>query len=182
MPDAHSNALDAVTTTRMRGARLCESHFEHLLTLYQDPKVMATLGGVQTETQIRAGFDANIAHWDAHGYGLWAFFDPTSGAFVGRGGLRNLMQDGANEIEIAYAVPANSWGQGHATEIAALSAKVAFEQLGISNVVAFTLPDNVASRKVMEKLHMTYERDIIHADMPHVLYRLTQEAYRLARL
>ena len=172
------DSLDVVSTPRMRGERLVEAHFPHLLALYRDPKVMATLGGVQTEAQIRVGFDANLAHWDKHGYGLWAFFDLDDGSFMGRGGLRSLMQDGVNEFEIAYAVPANKWGKGIATEIAALSAKVAFEQLGLGNVVAFTLPDNVASRKVMEKLHMTYERDIIHADMPHVLYRLTEEAYR----
>ena len=44
----------------------------------------------------------------------------------------------------------------------------------MKSVVAFTLPDNTASRRVMEKLGMTYERDIVHADLPHVLYRSTR--------
>lgn len=173
MGDLPPLSFDVVTTSRMRGERLAEAHIPLLLALYQDPQVMATLGGVQSETQIRTGFESNLTHWDEHGYGLWAFFDHADGAFVGRGGLRNLVQDGENEIEIAYAIPKNKWGQGYATEIAALSAQVAFEQLGMSNVVAFTLPDNAPSRRVMEKMHMAYERDIIHADLPHVLYRLT---------
>jgi RimJ/RimL family protein N-acetyltransferase len=37
--------------------------------------------------------------------------------------------------------------------------------------VAVTLTTNTASRRVMEKLGMNYERDIEHAGLPHVLYR-----------
>ena len=48
---------------------------------------------------------------------------------------------------------------------------VAFGRLGLADVVAFTLPDNIASRRVMEKSGFRYERDIVWAEMPHVLYR-----------
>ncbi|GJM24486.1 MAG: hypothetical protein DHS20C16_09010 [Phycisphaerae bacterium] len=172
-----SQSIDTLTTKRMRAERIAEPHFAHLVALYQDREVMATLGGVQSVTQIRKGFEQNVAHWDEHGFGLWCFFDLETGRFAGRGGLRKLIQDGELEIEIAYAIPASHWGQNRATEIAAASAEIAFNQLSMENVVAFTLPDNRASRRVMEKLHMTYERDIIHADMPHVLYRVTREHY-----
>jgi [ribosomal protein S5]-alanine N-acetyltransferase len=40
--------------------------------------------------------------------------------------------------------------------------------------VAFTLPDNVASRRVMEKVGFRYEREVEHVDLPHVLYRLRE--------
>jgi len=39
------------------------------------------------------------------------------------------------------------------------------------DVVSFTLPDNLTSRRVMEKLGFTFERDTRHAGLPHVLYR-----------
>jgi RimJ/RimL family protein N-acetyltransferase len=48
---------------------------------------------------------------------------------------------------------------------------VAFEQLELLSIVAFTLPDNVASRRVMDKAGFEYERDIMHAGLAHVLYR-----------
>ncbi len=170
--------IETLITKRMRAERIAEQHFAHLVALYQDPKVMATLGGVQTESQIRDGFEQNVAHWNENGFGLWCYFDLETNEFVGRGGLRKLMQDGETEIEIAYAIPASHWGQARATEIAAHAADIAFNTFDMPNVVAFTLPDNKASRRVMEKLHMTYERDIIHADMPHVLYRITREQYQ----
>ena len=40
-----------------------------------------------------------------------------------------------------------------------------------TEIVAFTRPDNVASRRVMEKADFVYERDVLHVGLPHVLYR-----------
>jgi RimJ/RimL family protein N-acetyltransferase len=42
--------------------------------------------------------------------------------------------------------------------------------------VAFTLPTNTGSRRVMEKLGFHYEREISRAGLAHVLYRLTNNA------
>jgi RimJ/RimL family protein N-acetyltransferase len=47
----------------------------------------------------------------------------------------------------------------------------AFGPVGVDELIAFTLPNNVASRRVMEKTGFVYERDIVHALLPHVLYR-----------
>jgi RimJ/RimL family protein N-acetyltransferase len=64
-----------------------------------------------------------------------------------------------------------SWGQGLATELGAASIEIAFGPLGLVDVVSFTLPGNVASRRVMEKLGFAFERETIYAGLPHVLYR-----------
>jgi RimJ/RimL family protein N-acetyltransferase len=50
--------------------------------------------------------------------------------------------------------------------------RVAFDVLELEDVVSYTTDANAASRAVMEKLGMRYERDIEHAGLPHVLYRL----------
>ncbi len=57
--------------------------------------------------------------------------------------------------------------------MAAASLEVGLERLGLEDVVAFTLTANKASRRVMEKVGMRYERDITHAGLPHVLFRVT---------
>ena len=46
--------------------------------------------------------------------------------------------------------------------------------MGLEEIIAFTLPDNVGSRRVMEKSGFTYERDIVHAGVPHLLFRVRQ--------
>lgn len=93
-----------------------------------------------------------------------------SGAFVGRAGLRRIVLDGAAEIELAYALMAEFWGRGLATEIGQTLLAEA-RRRGLTDIVAFTLTTNAASRRVMEKLGMRYERDIVHVGLPHALYR-----------
>jgi ribosomal-protein-alanine N-acetyltransferase len=93
------------------------------------------------------------------------------GRFVGRGGLRHLTLGGVPEVEINYALTADCWGRGLATEMATAFLDVAFRRLALSDVVAFTLPTNHGSRRVMEKLGFSYEREIIYTGLPHVLYR-----------
>jgi [ribosomal protein S5]-alanine N-acetyltransferase len=56
--------------------------------------------------------------------------------------------------------------------MASAVAAVARDRLLFRELVAFTLPENVASRRVMEKVGFTYERDIEWAALRHVLYRL----------
>jgi ribosomal-protein-alanine N-acetyltransferase len=56
---------------------------------------------------------------------------------------------------------------------------IAFEHLGMMDIVAFTLTTNMASRSVMEKVGCTFERDIVHAGARMVLYRIKREEYSL---
>lgn len=56
--------------------------------------------------------------------------------------------------------------------------ELGFEHLELPSLVAFTLPTNVRSRRVMEKLGFTFERDIVWSEQPHVLYRLSREEWR----
>ena len=89
---------------------------------------------------------------------------------VGRGGLQYTYTAGLHDVEAAWAIVPERWGQGLATELALACVEVGFEQLGLRQIVAFTLPDNVASRRVMEKAGFEYERDIVHVGLAHVLY------------
>ena len=72
---------------------------------------------------------------------------------------------------MGWAVVPGRWGQGIGTAIAQHSVEEAFGEHGLGDVVALTLPHNVASRRVMEKAAFAYERDVMHAGMAHVLYR-----------
>jgi RimJ/RimL family protein N-acetyltransferase len=115
-------------------------------------------------------------HWDRFGFGLWLLRDRDSGEMVGRGGLQHTFVGGRAEIEAGWAIVPERWGQGLATELAFTSLDVAFGELRFADVIAFALPDNGASIRVMEKTGFTYERDIVHAGLPHVLYRCARDA------
>jgi RimJ/RimL family protein N-acetyltransferase len=116
-----------------------------------------------------AWLDADVAHWAEYGFGPWLVF--SDGEFVGRVGVRWTQVEGVPEVELAWAVVPRWWGRGLATEAARAGVELARER-GIEKLVAMTLPTNVASRRVMEKVGMRYYGDIVHAGLPHVLYEL----------
>jgi RimJ/RimL family protein N-acetyltransferase len=140
----------------------------------RDARVMATLGGVQTDSQVRDFLQRALDHWDRYGYGVWILTSKSTGAFVGRALLRNVNIERNDEIELGYAVMPEFWKRGLATEVSQAILKIAFENLHLAGVIAFTLPTNHASRRVMEKLGMKFERNITWSNQPHVLYRITR--------
>src|SRR5262245_8008843 len=109
--------IDAFRTERLLASRITVDDFEDLSRMYQDPAVMATLFGVRTPEETHQYLQSNIDHWTRHGYGLWSMRDPATHRFIGRGGLRNLQVDGVSEVEVSYAVCAEFWRQGFATEM-----------------------------------------------------------------
>jgi len=173
------NALEQRRTERLLLNRMRPADFDDLARMYCDERVMATLGGVllsEEETRRRLGL--LLAHWDEHGFGWWVLRDAATGQFVGRGGLRYYVLDGRTEVEVGYGLMPEYWGKGLATELARESVRVGFTVLRVPELVSFTLPDNRGSRRVMEKAGFRYERDIVHADLPHVLYRLTAAEWK----
>jgi [ribosomal protein S5]-alanine N-acetyltransferase len=131
-----------------------------------------SLGGARTLEQVRSMLVHDVAHWKRHRFGAWLVRDRDTRAVVGRVGLEWTHVGGEDAVEVAWAVASDRWGEGLATEAARAAVKVAFGDVGLREVVSFTLPDNVASRRVMERLGFSYERDVEHAGLPHVLYRL----------
>ncbi|HVU51682.1 MAG TPA: GNAT family N-acetyltransferase [Polyangia bacterium] len=123
------------------------------------------------------------AHFARHRFGLWAVEVPGVAPFVGCVGLAvpAFRAPFTPCIEIAWRLARASWGQGYATEAARVVTVFAFETLRLPELVSFTVPGNVASRRVMEKLGMTRDpsEDFEHPGLPaghplrrHVLYRL----------
>ncbi|RCJ17771.1 acetyltransferase [Nostoc minutum NIES-26] len=165
-----------LSTPRLIGDRLRTEHLDWLCIMHQDPKVMATLAGVRSNEQTKLFLQENLTHWERYRFGLWMFRDKIDNRFVGRGGLRNIHIAGNDEVELAYSLMAEFWGKGLATEMGKAILKVGFQQIGLPEIVCFTMTTNFASQRVMQKLGFQYERDIVHADLPHVFYRLKAPA------
>ncbi len=84
-------------------------------------------------------------------------------------------------VEIGWRLAFDSWGRGLATEGARAVIRYAIEDLSLDSLVSFTVPENLRSRSVMEKIGMTHDPrdDFDHPNLPkghplrrHVLYRL----------
>jgi len=170
--EVDTNIISYYNTDHILSNKISIEHLLELLTMHADVRVMATLGGVRDEQSTRDFLARQLDHWKQYGYGLWMLHDAHDGRFVGRAGIRHITIDYRDEVEIAYALMSEFWGRGLATEVGHKLVAIAFEYLGLPDLIAFTTPDNHASRRVMAKLGLAYERDFLWADSPHVLYRL----------
>jgi RimJ/RimL family protein N-acetyltransferase len=123
------------------------------------------------------------AHFDQHGFGLWAVEIPGVTPFAGFAGLSTPRFEAPFQpcVEVGWRLAAEYWGRGYATEGARAALNHGFETLGLGEIVSFTVPANTRSRRVMEKLGMTYDPrdDFDHPLLPeghplrrHVLYRI----------
>jgi RimJ/RimL family protein N-acetyltransferase len=97
--------------------------------------------------------------------------DPGSGTLIGRAGLRHILVEQTEEVELAYALLPEWWGRGLGTTAARGCVTIAREWIGLPSVVALVLPDNRRSRRVLAKAALLHERDVIHTGRPHLLYR-----------
>ena len=116
-------------------------------------------------------------------YGLWAVEVKNETPFIGFVGLhfQDFEAPFTPCIEIGWRLAHQYWRKGYAYEAASKVVSYAFESLKLEELVAFTLPSNTSSRRLMEKLGMTYDpKDDFensklpegHPMRPHVLYRL----------
>jgi RimJ/RimL family protein N-acetyltransferase len=160
-----------LTTDRLVGAPVSIRDTDDVAALWSDDRVTATLGGTRSRDLVEQVVARWIAHFDEHGWGPYTWRDRATGAFVGWCGLQWTTIAGERAIELLYAIDADRWGQGLTTEASAEILRRADGTWSIEELVAFTLVTNKASQRVMEKSGFVYERDLEHANLPHVLYR-----------
>lgn len=122
-------------------------------------------------------------HWQSEGFGQWVVELPGAALFIGVVGLNRVrwMLPFTPAVEVAWRLARPYWGKGYATEAARASLDDGLGRLGLSEIVAYTVADNHASWRVMERLGMSRDpaEDFDHPSRPeghphrrHILYRL----------
>jgi RimJ/RimL family protein N-acetyltransferase len=172
-----------IHTDRLLLRRWTEADLEPFAELNADPRVTEFLPTPLTREQSDALVARVEAHFDQHGFGLWAVEIPGVAPFAGFIGLYTPRFEAhfTPSIEIGWRLSAEHWGRGYATEGARAAIAFGFEEAGLREIVSFTVPANIRSRHVMEKIGMTYNPadDFDHPSLPeghplrrHVLYRI----------
>jgi ribosomal-protein-alanine N-acetyltransferase len=112
--------------------------------------------GPDAEADARERIAAFVRHWDERGYGTYAVVEKASGRPIGHHGLRFLSEFG--ETEALWTLDPAVHGRGYATEAGRAVVAHAFAGVGLARLIAITTADNLASRRVMEKLGFSYEK------------------------
>ena len=166
---------DEIRTERLLLRRWRDADREPFAALNASPVVMEHFPAPLTRAESDGFVDRVEAHFDEHGYGLWAV--EVGGAFAGFTGLswaQGLPFSPA--LEVGWRLDDRFWGQGYATEAARAALEVGLEVH--DSVVSFTALVNERSWRVMERLGMRREGQFDHPRVPegsplvrHYLYR-----------
>jgi RimJ/RimL family protein N-acetyltransferase len=165
-------------TPRLRLRWLRSSDIDEVAAMVADPEQMRYYPHTKVRQEVGEWFAWNLALYDEHGFGTWYLESVHDGAFAGYCGIRPLLLDGQQEVELAWHVKKTHWNRGLATEAASIAVRLGLGEFGLSRLVAIIDPDNRGSRRVALKLGMAEERSLIQDGEPYVLYATGQQPPR----
>lgn len=108
--------------------------------------------------------------FDERKLGKFPIFLRDTGEFIGTCGMEPFDLEGQPEVELGYRLCLNFWGKGYAKEAATAMLGYGFRDLKLSRIMAFVLPQNRASVRVLDQLGFRYLHDFDHGGLTHRLY------------
>jgi RimJ/RimL family protein N-acetyltransferase len=177
-----------IETQRLRLRPWTDADLPAFAALNADPRVMEHFPKLLTADESNAAAARIREHFRRHGFGLWAVEVRGVADFVGFTGLcvAKFPAPFTPCVEIGWRLAFDHWGHGYANEAAQAALRHGILQLRLDEIVSFTAPSNLRSRRVMERLGMTHDSaddfdnpNILegHPLRRHVLYRLSRDGW-----
>jgi RimJ/RimL family protein N-acetyltransferase len=149
----------------------------------QDQQVIEFLLGPLSMEEVKKFIFSMNQQFNELGFTLWAAEEKESGKLIGFIGLNPPKWESHFTpcVEIGWRLGSEYWGKGYATEGAKAVLRYGFETMGLKEIVSFTVPANLRSIRVMEKIGMKRDLsdDFAHPKLPlehqlskHVLYKI----------
>lgn len=167
-----------IETSRLRLRPFTPDDLDELSRITADPEVMRHIGDGQalTREETEHNLHSIIEAFHRRGYGRWALIEKAGGALLGYCGL--ALPRESPGIELVYLLARRAWGRGLATEASAACLRYGFEELRLERVYALTMPGNLRSRRVLERLGMKFLRDDCYYGYDCVCYALARDDWR----
>ncbi|MEN9718259.1 MAG: hypothetical protein RIQ99_1137 [Pseudomonadota bacterium] len=149
----------------------------------RDPRVMEFLGPLMDRVDVAAAQARQSDFQHRYGHCFWALERLSDGAFLGFCGLKPGPAETPLEglIEIGWRLAHHAWGHGYAREAAAASLDWGFANLPAPAIWAVTVPGNIRSWGLMQRLGMVRhsQLDFAHPALasddplrPHIVYAM----------
>lgn len=139
----------------------------HLITHYRQPDAEAALKWIRSARQVNQ--ETRL--------GKWAVWEKDSSTLIGLGGLTPWQFDGEKMVDITYRFREAAWGKGYGMELAKALCQYAFDEINLPEITATITPDNIGSKKILEKLGMNFDRRILLLNVETDMFRLEKENF-----
>jgi RimJ/RimL family protein N-acetyltransferase len=175
-----------LTTPRLTLREWRDDDLEPLAAMTSDRKVMHYFVDIRDRPRSDAWATRVRAHFERHGFGIWAVEAPGVAPFIGFVGLSTIppgFPTGPG-VEIVWTLARPFWRRGYALEAARATLDDGFNRLRLAEIHSFTAVVNAPSRALMERLGMQRDRGgdfenphvpAGHPLRPHALYRVRAE-------
>ncbi|WP_158962083.1 GNAT family N-acetyltransferase [Myroides fluvii] len=158
-------------TSRLILRELHPSDANSFFELNANPNVIRYTGNAAFKDVAEATeFLEHYSDYKENGYGRWAVVLKDSGRFVGWCGLK--FDEETQQTDIGFRFFEAEWGKGYATESAEACLQLGFDAFALDCIIGRAMKANRASIRVLEKLGLTYEKDILLDGADAVLYKI----------
>jgi ribosomal-protein-alanine N-acetyltransferase len=164
-------------TERLIIRKFAPEDLDKLIELRLDEEVNKYLGGtrLQNPEAIAKRLQFYMDCHEKFGFGMSAMIWKETGEMIGWSGLQPLETTG--EIEVGYGMAKEFWRRGIGLECARAWLEYGFNTVGLERIVAVAIPENTGSRRIMEKLGMTYYKTDISYGEKCVFYEIGREKF-----
>ncbi len=179
--------MTMIETERLLLREWTEEDAEKLAEINKDPRVMEYVIPATERLSVEL-VDKMKNHFIRYGFGLFACTVKETGEMIGWVGLNvpDFKAPFTPCVEIGWRLAHHAWGKGYATEATLAVLDAAFNRYGLEEVVAYTVPENLRCRYLMEKIGMaqdlkgTFRHPKVPLNHPlqlNVLYRLQRDKF-----
>lgn len=168
--------MNGIETQRTILRLFTPDDLDDLASILGNPQVMKYLEiDCQPLSRERTEIAINsiIGHWEKNGFGRWAVVFKDDGKLIGMAGFRTH----EDIAELVYILDEPYWHRGLATEIATAILKFGFEAHNFSRIIALTRPANAASRRVMDKIGMSFKGEVDIYGISAVEYAISRNEF-----
>jgi len=164
----------AIETQRLRLGRWEPGDAVAFRPIAQDPRVMRYVnnGEPWSDAKVRDFIARQMRHIARNGFCFWKIQRKPDGRLIGLCGLQALALGCRWEVEIGWWLTPPNWGRGLASEAASAVMSAARNSLRTNRIVAIAVAENYASRRIMQKIGMRFERNVRHRGFEVALYAM----------
>jgi RimJ/RimL family protein N-acetyltransferase len=155
--------LGNVSTERLSLRRFEHDDLDELALVFEHREVWEyPYGRGMSRDETAAFLDAQMTHWDLHGFGCWTARQRSNDRLIGYVGLSvpTFLPEILPAVEVGWRFAPTAWGNGYATEGAAAALDEAFFTLGLDWLCSLPQADNPSSGRVAERLGMKLIRHV----------------------
>ena len=146
-----------------------------LMKMFTDPETMKYYSGLREREETLRWIEKNRKSYRTRGIGKWAVVHKETGELAGHVGLVPQEVEGEDEVEVAYMIRRDLWGQGLASEAAIAVRDFGFRRKKFERLISLINPENAASIRVARKIGMAFEKTVVKWEMDISVYSMTRK-------